>query len=349
MNRSMQRISLGAAFFGLTCAIAVTGYVIAGWSFLDAVYMVIITVFGVGYGEAKPLSSPALKVFTMSVIVAGCSSGIYTVGGFVQMLAEGEINRVLGTRRMSKGIERLSGHAIICGFGRVGQMLARDLIAARHEFVVIDNNESRIREAQEAGCLTLLGSASEEDTLRNAGIERARVLATVLPDDSANVFITLTAREVNATIEIIARAEAPSTEKKLLRSGANRVVMPAFIGATKISHMITRPSAEDLLLEVTGKQHLNEELKLIGLEMVEIELERGSALVGETLRQVEGLGGFVIVAVKKPNGTLVHNPKPELVLEALDVFLLLGHKETLPNLAARAKARATTVYRGRSS
>lgn len=121
----MRRIFVGAVFFGLTCLIAVGGYMVAGWSLLDAIYMVVITVFGVGYGETKPLTSPGLKVFTMTVIVAGCSSGIYTVGGFVQMLAEGEINRVLGTRRMSKGIERLVGHAIICGYGRVGRMLTR--------------------------------------------------------------------------------------------------------------------------------------------------------------------------------------------------------------------------------
>ena len=194
MNSSWRRILIGGTFFGLTCVVAVAGYMMAGWQFLDAVYMVVITVFGVGYGEARPVDEPGLKVFTMGVIIAGCSSGIYVVGGFVQMIAEGEINRVLGTRRMSNGIEQLSGHAIVCGFGRVGQMLVNDLAAAKHPLVVIDNSGQRIAEAQTAGFLTVLGSASDEPTLEAAGIARARVLATVLPDDTANVFITLTAK-----------------------------------------------------------------------------------------------------------------------------------------------------------
>lgn len=344
----MRKILIGAVFFGLTCVGAVAGYMVAGWTFLDAVYMVVITVFGVGYGEAKPLESPALKVFTMGVIVAGCSSGIYTVGGFVQMLAEGEINRVLGTRRMSKGIEKLSGHALICGYGRVGQMLARDLVAANHAFVVIDNSPSRIAEAQALGFLTFLGSASEEETLEAAGIKRARVLATVLPDDSANVFITLTARELNATIEIIARAESPSTEKKLLRSGASRVVMPALIGATKIAHMIIRPSAEDLLMETSGTVHLKEELKLIGLDLTDVEIVAKSPLAGKPLSVVEISAGFVIVAIKKKDGGLVCNPKPVDLLEVGDILILMGRAATVPQFGVRsAPAPVFTAYRGR--
>jgi voltage-gated potassium channel len=348
MTNSIRRITIGAIFFGITCVTAVTGYMMAGWSFLDAIYMVVITVFGVGYGETRTLDHASLKIFTMGVIIAGCSSGIYVVGGFVQMLAEGEINRALGTRRMSKGIDLLNNHALICGYGRVGQMLAHDLVAAGHSFVVIDNNDGRIREAQEAGLLTVLGSASEEETLLAAGIERARVLATVLPDDSANVFITLTARELNSTIEIIARAESPSTEKKLMRSGASRVVMPAHIGATKIAHMITRPSAEDLLMATVGQMHLNEELKQIGLEMIEIEIKGNSPLIGHTIADVEvsGRGGLVIVAIKKADGSLVRNPRADLKLAASDIFVILGHADALPQLNHRVKTRTATTYRG---
>jgi voltage-gated potassium channel len=348
MPSSLRRILIGGIFFGITCLTAVTGYMIAGWSLLDAIYMVIITVFGVGYGEAQPLAHPGLKVFTMGVIVAGCSSGIYVVGGFVQMLAEGEINRALGTRRMSRGIEKLSGHALICGYGRVGQMLAHDLVEAAQPFVVIDNSESRVRDAQAAGHLAVLGSASEEPTLLTAGVEHARVLATVLPDDSANVFITLTARELNPTIEIIARAESPSTEKKLLRSGANRVVMPAFIGATKIARMITAPSAEHLLTEAVGKVRLDEDLKPLGLEMTEITLRAGSSLVGKTIADVElsGRGGILIVALKQADGTLVRHPRPDQGLGANDVFVVLGHTDALPQINHRVNARVATTYRG---
>ncbi|MES1213169.1 MAG: potassium channel protein [Singulisphaera sp.] len=348
MNSSVRRIVVGGTFFGLTCIAAVVGYMAAGWQMLDAIYMVVITVFGVGYGEAKPLDNSTLKIFTMGVIIAGCSSGIYVVGGFVQMLAEGEINRVLGTRRMSKGIEQLDGHTLICGFGRVGQMLAADLAAARQPFVVIDTSESRVAEAQAAGYLALLGSASEERTLESAGIARAKTMAAVLPDDTANVFITLTARDMNPSMQIIARAESPSTEKKLMRSGANRVVLPTLIGATKIAHMIIRPSAEDLLQEATGREHLNEELKEIGLAMTEIELKPNSPLVGQKVGNVEvsGQGGFVVVAIKKADGTIVRAPQPESPLEVGDTFMILGHLEALPEIARRAKPRSSMTYRG---
>ncbi|HVU86568.1 MAG TPA: potassium channel protein [Pirellulales bacterium] len=348
MNSSARRVIIGGIFFGLTCVAAVVGYMAAGWHMLDAIYMVVITVFGVGYGEAKPLDNSVLKIFTMGVIIAGCSSGIYVVGGFVQMLAEGEINRVLGTRRMSKGIEQLEGHTLICGYGRVGQMLASDLAAAGQTFVVIDTSESRVGEAQAAGHLALLGSASEERTLEAAGIARAKVMAAVLPDDTANVFVTLTARDLNPSIQIIARAESPSTEKKLMRSGANRVVLPTLIGATKIAHMIVRPSAEDLLQETAGKTHLNEELKRIGLELTEIELKAASPLVGQKVGNVEvsGQGGFVVVAIKRADGTLVRAPQPDTLLAVGDIFMILGHEEALPEIARRAKPRAVMNYRG---
>jgi voltage-gated potassium channel len=348
MSNSFQRVLMGAAFFGMTCVIAVAGYMLAGWNFLDAIYMVVITVFGVGYGETRTLDSPALKVFTMGVIVAGCSSGIYVVGGFVSMLAEGEIKRALGSRRMSKGLEQMSGHVLICGFGRVGQMIASDLAAAKHPFAVIDNSESRIAEAQSAGYMAVLGSAADEHILEAAGIMRARVLATVLPDDTANVFITLTARGVNPTIEIIARAESPATEKKLCRAGATRVVLPALIGATKIANLIVRPSADDLLMQATGQTRLNDELKQIGLEMTEIELDSRSELVGQSVGSIEisGSGGFVVVAIKRPDGTLLRAPDAGVKLSAGDVFVILGHSDTLPQLNRRARPRAGISYRG---
>jgi voltage-gated potassium channel len=347
MNSSWRRIIIGGVFFGLTCVAAIGGYMLAGWHLLDAIYMVVITVFGVGYGETKPLDSPALKIFTMSVIVAGCSSGIYVVGGFVQMIAEGEINRVLGTRRMSKGIEQLKDHALICGFGRVGQMLAHDLREAGFPFVVIESSEERMQKAQAAGYLAVLGSAAEEPILEAAGIDRARVLASVLPEDSANVFVTLTARELNPTSEIIARAESPSTEKKLRRSGATRIVMPALIGATKMANMIIRPSAEELLLDATGKSLLHEELKAIGLTMTEIELPADSPLAGQTVADVELGGGFVVVGVKRADGSFVQHPEPGMSLAVGDVFLILGHQEAVPQLSRRAKVQAMK-YRGAS-
>jgi voltage-gated potassium channel len=348
MDSSLRRIKIGATFLLVTCVVAIGGYMLAGWNFLDAIYMVVITVFGVGYGEARPVEDPFLKIFTMGVVITGCSAGIFVVGGFVTMLAEGEINRALGTRRKSKEVDQLSGHAIICGYGRVGQMLVSDLAIAKHPIVIVDSSTARIAEAQLAGYLTVLGSASEEPTLEAAGIARARVLATVLPNDAANVFITLTARDMNPTIEIISRAESPATEKKLMRSGANHVILPSLIGATKIAHMITRPSAEEMLVNVAGTIQLNDELREVGLELSQIELEANSPLVDQTLADAEIGGGFVIVGIRRDK-SFVRHPPPEFLLRSGDVFVVFGHAGTIPKLVRRAKSPAAGTYRGRAT
>lgn len=348
MQTSLQRIITGMVLVALTCVIAIGVYWAAGWDLIDAIYMVVITIFGVGYGEVRPLTDPRLKIFTMVLVIAGCSSGAYVIGGFVQMVAEGEINRFLGARKMTNGIDRLKDHTIVCGYGRVGQIIARELFELGHQFVIVDTNADRLREAEQKGFLVLIGDATEESILTLAGIMRARVLASVLPDDTMNVFITLTARELNSSLEIIARGESPSTERKLLRSGATKVVMLAAIGAAKITQLITRPSAESLLRDVVGASHLNDELQSIGLQIAEAKIDIGSSLDGQTLQSVEmtGTAGVVIVAIKKPDGSIVRHPPAETVLRALDVIILLGHRENLPQLSLKAKCQTTRMYRG---
>lgn len=348
MQTSMQRIITGIALLTIISVTAVVVYNRAGWDLVDAIYMVVITIFGVGYGEVRPLTDPRLKLFTMVLVVAGCSSGAYVIGGFVQMLAEGEVNRFLGARKMTKGISSLRDHAIICGYGRVGQILARELRQLCQLFVIVDNNADRLREAEAEGCLVVIGDATDEQTLRLAGVERARVLASVLPDDTLNVFITLTARDLNASLEIIARGESPLTERKLLRAGADKVVLPAAIGASKIAHLITRPSAESLLRDATGSTHLNEGLTAIGLQMSELLVEAGSSIDGQTLRSVElsGNAGFVIVAIKAADGTINRHPKGETILNPRDKIIIVGHLESLPQLVARTKTRASLTLRG---
>ena len=181
--------------FFFICIVAVTGYVAAGWKLDDAIYMVIITIFGVGYGEVQPVQSAGLRALTITVIIAGYGAVIYTVGGFMQMLIDGELNKALGVRRMTKGIERLSNHTIICGIGRLGTILARELHAAGKPFVAIDTDLDRLQDAEERGYLVIHGDATEEDILEQAGIRRASTVATVLSQDATNVFVTITARE----------------------------------------------------------------------------------------------------------------------------------------------------------
>lgn len=346
MQSSLRRILTGALFFAATFALAVTGYVMAGWSILDSVYMVVITTFGVGYGEVRPIDTPQKKIFTILVIVAGTSSAVYIVGGFVQMITEGEINRALGARRMSRSIETLDQHIIICGFGRMGQILARRMVEASIPFVVIDNNPERIARAEALNYLVRIGNATDETILYTAGIDRAKVLATVLPDDAANVFITLTAREVNPKLMILSRGELPSTEKKLKLAGADQVVLPAAISALRMSHMITHPATLDFLNQDDGRSSLNELLSQIDVQVDELAIAPGSPMIGATIGDIEfrGKGTFIIVALRKADGTTVTHPGQALMLEEGDDVIVMGHRGDIPQFVRKHVVKRPMRY-----
>ncbi|WP_220498410.1 potassium channel family protein [Rhodopirellula sp. JC639] len=317
-----------------TCLIAIVGYVLAGWSYIDALYMVVITIFGVGYGEVNPVDDPRLKLFTLALIISGCSSAIYVLGGFVQMIAEGEIQRALGARRMSQEINALSGHAIVCGFGRMGRNLIHELDHLGVKFVVIDCDPERLADAERHGTLVIAGDAAQEEILQQAGIERASVLATVLPKDADNVFVTLTARELCEKIQIIARCECPTTERKLIRSGADGVVSPTMIGATRIAHQIACPTVESIVENKQAFNRLNQDLDVFGLRMVEIEIHQESIFVGATIHDLEtsGDGATVVVAVKRANGEVIKNPRMCDEIHGNDKLVMLSHQEDLAPL-----------------
>lgn len=249
---------------------------------------------------------------------------------------------------MTKGIEQLSGHAILCGYGRSGKILAQQLASSRVQFVVLDQDERKLNEAEEQGYLVLQGDATEEDTLLAAGVERARVLATELPNDAANVFITLTAHGLNVGMEIIARGENPSTEKKLLRSGATQVVLPHVIGGLRMAQLITRPSAERLLAEQAGGESLQHELSHIGLQIDEMRIELGSPRDGHAVGDIElkGNRGFLIVGVRRSTGEIVVDPHGDCSLKAGDRVIVLGHENDLPELAKRFANTSEITYRG---
>jgi voltage-gated potassium channel len=348
MHPSLRRLFIGTVFFVITLVVAVAGYMLAGWTLLEAVYMVVITIFGVGYGEVRPIESPTLRVFTILVIIAGTSSAVYMVGGFVQMITEGEINRALGARRMMKEVESLRNHVIICGYGRIGQILARKMAEARQSFVVVDSSHDRLEQAEAKGYLVLHGNANDETVLQTAGIERARFLATALPDDASNVFITLTARSLNPDLIILARGEYPTTEKKLRQAGADHVVLPATIGALRMAHMITHPAALDFLDQNDGGANLNEVLSKLDVQIDELAVPPDSHLAGGTIGDVEvrGKGTFIVIALRQANGETIIHPTHATPIEAGDTIIVMGHRGDIPKFAQHYSLKRQMQYRG---
>ena len=348
MKSSFQRILTGIVFFSVTLVIAVIGYILAGWTLLDAIYMVVITVFGVGYGEVNPLETAKLRVFTILVIVAGVLSVAYIVAGFVQLVTEGEIRRALHMRQMTQDIQSLVNHVIICGYGRVGQMLARKLRDDQQRFIILDQNPERINTAQEQGCLVYMGNATDETNLQAVGISRARALATVLPDDAANVFISLTARELNPQLMILARGTLPSSEKKLKLAGADQVVLPANIGALRMAHLISHPKAMDFFAQEDGRANLNELLAEIDIQVNELEVLPNSPLIGRTIGNVEvrGKGTFIIVALRHADGSVLIHPNNHEPLRQGDAVIIMGHQDDMPKFAQRRALTSQLRYRG---
>ena len=326
----MHGLYIGAAMFLSVIVLGATAYHFAGWTFSDAIYMVVITVFSVGYEEVQPITTIDMRILTMLIIVAGDASKVYFVGSLVQFITEGEIGKAMDEHRKSRDIDSITDHAIICGYGRIGQVLARELEAKNFPFLILDNNPERIAMAHTDGYLALLGDAGGEDTLNEAHIERCVVFATVLPNDMVNVFITLTARNMRPQLRIIARAEDPATEKKLKQAGANEIILPAFAGGMQIAHSILEASL-DSILQSNGTGHLAADMKELGLEIVEHSVVANGIhdrkTVAQLMRGVES--NCLVLAIKKPDGSLVQHPRGTHRLEASDTVVMLSHGRLL--------------------
>jgi voltage-gated potassium channel len=320
----MRGLYIGAALFLSVIFLGTTAYFVEGWKLLDAFYMVIITVFSVGYEEVEPVSTGALHAITILIIVAGDACKVYFVGSLVQVITGGAIGKAMEEHRKSRDIENMTEHAIICGYGRIGQTLARELHGADFPFLIVDNNAERVALAHTHGYQALVGDAGSEETMNEAHIERAVVLATVLPSDMVNVFITLTARNMRPDLRIIARAEDPATEKKLRQAGANEIILPAFVGGMQIANSITHPSLGSVLKDAS--QYLKNDLKELGVEIVEHPVVPDGVDDRKTLQQL--LRGIeaqrLILGIKKPDGSLIQHPESSYRLEANDVVMMLS-------------------------
>jgi voltage-gated potassium channel len=307
-------------------AAAVVAYVAAGWSLGDAVYMVIITVYTVGYGEVHPIDSPMVREITIATIVLGCTGMIYLTGALVQFITLNQINEVFGIKRMTNQIDRLRNHVIVCGFGRIGGMLAQELQAGGADFIIVEPADGPVGHARSLGYLCLQADATDETALLAAGIGHARTLATVLSNDAANVFITLSARSLNPNLEIIARGELPSTESKLLQAGANKVVLPTHIGAERIAEMILYQKTAHFIRDSDRMKDFEKVLLSLGLDIQVVVAAPKSAAIGQTIGTIEqqGHGGFFIVQINRRDGEAVTRPEPDTVINDGDGLVLVG-------------------------
>jgi voltage-gated potassium channel Kch len=245
-------------------------------------------------------------------------------------------------------IERLKGHVIICGFGRIGLMLANELDAAGEKFVVLERDETRAAGVHALGHLCLQGDAADEAGLKAAGVERARVLATVLPDDAANVFITLTARSLNPALTIIARGEQPSTESKLIYAGANKVVLPTHIGAERIAGLILHPETTRFVSGSERMRDFDKTLRDLGLHLEMASVADGSSAAGATVGEVEhkARGGFFIIQIERRDGEAITRPAPDVRLQGGDGLLIVARADAAA-IAAILQAPAQRVRVGR--
>jgi voltage-gated potassium channel Kch len=337
------------AFVLVVVAGSTAAYMAAGWSFNDAIYMVVLTVYTVGYGEVRPINTPFLHAVTMATMVLGCTGMILVTGALVQAFTLSEIRQLMGASRVKSEIDKLSGHVIICGYGRIGVMLASTLRAGGSAFVVVERDEAKLAAAREAGCLTLHGDATDEDALRAAGIARAGILATVLPNDAANVFITLSARSLNPRLQIIARGEAPSTETKLRQAGADKVVLPTHIGAERIAEMILFPETSRFIRGSERMRDFEKVLGDLGMEIEVVTAREGTAAVGLTIAALEdrARSAFFVVQLNPRDGEAVTRPPGDTRIGAGDGLVLVGRSGAA--LSAIFSAPAERVRAGRTT
>lgn len=315
-----RRLILSLAMLLGVFVVASAGYtIIEGWPWADAAYMTAITLSTVGYGEIHPIS-PTGRIWTVMVILLGVGVVGFALSSLQALVVSGDIRMVLGRRKLQTRIGQLSGHTIICGYGRMGRMIAGELAELRREIVVIDNNEEATRYAEASGLLYIMGNAEEEEVLTSAGLMAASALITVLPSDADNVYVTLTARSLREKLTIIARAEQPTTVQKLNRAGATRVVCPHQIGATQITRILTKPHFVNFMESAVREMEL---------ELDEFVVQPDSALVGRSLKEtaIRQEVGSMVVAVRAKSGRTLFNPPPDHRIEQGETLLMIGGKD----------------------
>lgn len=312
----------------LTLLLGIFGYhLIEKYNYLDSFYMTLITITTVGFQEIEPLS-PAGKILTSVIIVCGVTIFTYSIGTLLKLIVEGEVAKLIGKSRRVKMISSSKGHYIICGYGRIGSLIASELKSNGFHFIIIDKDSTNNEEFKKNKYLFVTGDATDEDILNSANISKARGIITCVKDDSDNVYICLTARSINPDIFIMARGSDEKSKIKLKNAGANKVLLPYLIGGQRMAQAIIRPTVVDFLDIATMDRGL-------GLVMEEVYADDTPALIGKNLIEsnIRKNYGAMIVSIKKTDGQMIFNPESSEIIERGDVLVLLAKKENLKKLS----------------
>jgi voltage-gated potassium channel len=324
---NVRRIQLALGLVLGVIAAGTIGYTMLGYGVLDAVYQTVTTISTVGFREVHPLDT-AGKIFTIVLILAGVSTALYAFSVVLETLVEGHLRRHIERRRMERNISRMTGHTIVCGWGRVGRAVGRYLSGRGADVVVVDVDPERVAEVPYPA---LIGDVTDDDVLRKAGLMRASALVAAINTDAENVYVTLSARALRPDLVIVARARTEESESKLLRAGATRVVNPQRIGGQRIAAAALHPNVVEFLDVVMHDESLEFRLE-------EASIKPGSKLAGRTLHEAEvgDATGALVLALRDSGGAFIANPSMQTPLEAGHVLIAIGTEQQLSALQQAA-------------
>jgi len=326
-----QGPGFAVALLAVIVAGGTAGYsVIEGWNVWDAFYMTITTVTTVGYGEVHPLSRPG-QAFTVVLLVGGVGAALYTFTLLATAVVEGGLPKRLQRRRQQRMLETISDHFIICGYGRIGSIVAHQFRRQQIPYVVVERDVERVQAAIEDGALAVEADASREDVLKRVGIARARGLIAAVGTDAENVYAVLSARVMRPDLYIIGRAETEDATAKLRRAGADRVISPYQIGAVQIAQTALRPAVVDFFELATSSDNLE-------LAMEEIMIAPQSALASQSIldANLRQRYGVIVVGIQRQDRRMEFNPEPDTAIRAGDKLVVLGRPESLKRLEIEA-------------
>ena len=304
-----------------------TGYmIIEGWTPGDALYMTLITVATVGYGEVNPMG-PTGRVFTGILIVLGACYFMYLGGSIVQFLVEDRIRIIFGRHKLDKQISKLKNHYIICGYGRIGRVLARYLTNRFIDVVIIEKNQGRQPAMDEDGVLYLLGEASDEGILLKAGIERAKGMVTAVATDADNVFLTLIAKQLNPSLFVVSRAIQNTAKRTLQAAGADKVISPYDLGARRMAHAILRPTVIRFLELAFADDDTD-------IQVEEIKVKSNSRLLNVELKDsgIRQKLDLIILTIRKADDSMIFNPKADTRIELDDTLVVVGRAKSIDQM-----------------